>query len=178
MRTCADIGRINRAPVQLSERHRRRRIIIIGMNRRRELQTANITAETKSPDPYVRRARPTFLYVIIAAMAIPSSSRQPSTPAFTRAWSRCKFPTPTSNYSGSPSSVIPGRGPGKRRRGLIKIHPEGPWAARGCSSCGANIHPSGRRDLSSGGGPDNSPRTRIDRLGFDRQNPTCPRSLD
>jgi Holin of 3TMs, for gene-transfer release len=29
----------------------------------------NITAETKSEDPYVRRARPTFLYVIMAAMA-------------------------------------------------------------------------------------------------------------
>jgi hypothetical protein len=34
-----------------------------------QLQSANITAETKSQDPYVRRARPTFLYVIIAAMA-------------------------------------------------------------------------------------------------------------
>ena len=39
------------------------------MNRRRELHSANITAETKSQDPYVRRARPTFLYVIIAAIA-------------------------------------------------------------------------------------------------------------
>ena len=34
-----------------------------------QIQSQNITAETKSDDPYVRRARPTFLYVIIAAMA-------------------------------------------------------------------------------------------------------------
>ena len=34
-----------------------------------QIQSQNITAETKSEDPYVRRARPTFLYVIIAAMA-------------------------------------------------------------------------------------------------------------
>jgi Holin of 3TMs, for gene-transfer release len=34
-----------------------------------QLQSANITAETKSEDSFVRRARPTFLYVIIAAMA-------------------------------------------------------------------------------------------------------------
>jgi Holin of 3TMs, for gene-transfer release len=34
-----------------------------------QLQSANITAETKSEDSYVRRARPNFLYVIIAAMA-------------------------------------------------------------------------------------------------------------
>jgi Holin of 3TMs, for gene-transfer release len=33
-----------------------------------QLQSANITAETKSDDSFVRRARPTFLYVIIAAM--------------------------------------------------------------------------------------------------------------
>jgi len=34
-----------------------------------QIQSQNITAETKSEDPYVRRARPTFLYVVIAAMA-------------------------------------------------------------------------------------------------------------
>ena len=34
-----------------------------------EIQSANITAESKSEDAYVRRARPTFLYVIILAIA-------------------------------------------------------------------------------------------------------------
>ena len=34
-----------------------------------EVQSKNITAETTSEDPYVRRARPTFLYVMIAAIA-------------------------------------------------------------------------------------------------------------
>jgi hypothetical protein len=34
-----------------------------------ELQSKNITAETQSTDAYVRRARPTFLYVMIAAIA-------------------------------------------------------------------------------------------------------------
>jgi hypothetical protein len=33
-----------------------------------EIQSANITAETRSEDAYVRRARPTFLYVIILGM--------------------------------------------------------------------------------------------------------------
>src|ERR1700758_1725443 len=33
-----------------------------------QIQSANLTAETKSEDTYVRRARPTFLYVIILAM--------------------------------------------------------------------------------------------------------------
>ncbi len=34
-----------------------------------EIQSKNITAETQSEDAYVRRARPTFLYVMIAAIA-------------------------------------------------------------------------------------------------------------
>jgi hypothetical protein len=33
------------------------------------VQSANITAETKSEDAYVRRARPTFLYVMIIGIA-------------------------------------------------------------------------------------------------------------
>ena len=33
-----------------------------------EIQHENITAETQSEDPFVRRARPTFLYVMIAAV--------------------------------------------------------------------------------------------------------------
>ncbi|HUI42081.1 MAG TPA: 3TM-type holin [Terriglobia bacterium] len=33
------------------------------------LQSKNITAETQSEDPYVRRARPTFLYVMIIGIA-------------------------------------------------------------------------------------------------------------
>ncbi len=33
-----------------------------------EIQSKNITAETQSGDPFVRRARPTFLYVMIAAI--------------------------------------------------------------------------------------------------------------
>jgi hypothetical protein len=33
------------------------------------LQSKNITAETTSEDPYVRRARPTFLYVMILGIA-------------------------------------------------------------------------------------------------------------
>jgi hypothetical protein len=33
-----------------------------------EMQSQNITAETRSEDAYVRRARPTFLYVIILGM--------------------------------------------------------------------------------------------------------------
>jgi hypothetical protein len=33
-----------------------------------EMQSHNITAETESQDSYVRRARPTFLYVIILGM--------------------------------------------------------------------------------------------------------------
>ena len=33
-----------------------------------EIQSRNITAETTSGDPYVRRARPTFLYVIICGI--------------------------------------------------------------------------------------------------------------
>jgi hypothetical protein len=34
-----------------------------------EIQSKNITAETQSEDPYVRRARPTFLYVMIVGIA-------------------------------------------------------------------------------------------------------------
>ena len=34
-----------------------------------QIQSTNITAETKSEDAYVRRARPTFLYVIILGIA-------------------------------------------------------------------------------------------------------------
>ena len=34
-----------------------------------QVQSANITAETKSEDAYVRRARPTFLYVMILGIA-------------------------------------------------------------------------------------------------------------
>jgi Holin of 3TMs, for gene-transfer release len=34
-----------------------------------EIQSRNITAETQSEDAYVRRARPTFLYVMILGMA-------------------------------------------------------------------------------------------------------------
>jgi Holin of 3TMs, for gene-transfer release len=34
-----------------------------------EIQSRNITAETTSEDPYVRRARPTFLYVMILGIA-------------------------------------------------------------------------------------------------------------
>ena len=34
-----------------------------------EIQSWNITAETTSGDPYVRRARPTFLYVMILGVA-------------------------------------------------------------------------------------------------------------
>lgn len=34
-----------------------------------EIQSRNITAETTSGDPYVRRARPTFLYVMILGIA-------------------------------------------------------------------------------------------------------------
>jgi len=34
-----------------------------------ELQSKNITAETQSEDAYVRRARPTFLYVMIVGIA-------------------------------------------------------------------------------------------------------------
>jgi holin (3TMs family) len=34
-----------------------------------ELQSQNITAETSSTDAFVRRARPTFLYVMIGAIA-------------------------------------------------------------------------------------------------------------
>lgn len=33
-----------------------------------DLQSKNITAETQSEDPYVRRARPTFLYVMIGCI--------------------------------------------------------------------------------------------------------------
>jgi hypothetical protein len=35
-----------------------------------ELQIKAITTETSSSDPYVSRARPTFLYIIMAAMAV------------------------------------------------------------------------------------------------------------
>ena len=81
-----------------------------------QIQSQNITAETKSEDPYVRRARPTFLYVIIAAMAYSLIVAPTINACLHRGLVAMQIPNAYSNYSGWLSSVIPGRGPGKRRR--------------------------------------------------------------
>src|SRR6516162_9168848 len=76
-----------------------------------QIQSQNITAETKSEDPYVRRARPTFLYVIIAAMAYSLIVAPTINACLHRGLVAMQIPNAYSNYSGWLSSVIPGRGP-------------------------------------------------------------------